>query len=152
MANTIEFDDSAAGGGAYAGFDESEPTSRSGGKPAVMAMLKEGFKGGRAHDVIVMVGDGNTDLEVRAIASRRVASRRVASRRVASRGVGRGGRGGRGSFGERSWVVWVTDARDGHGPALADPDPAALGDERRETRDERRETRDERDARRTPRS
>jgi len=45
--------------GEYAGFEENEPTSRSGGKGVVIKKLKElnGFK------KIVMIGDGATDLE-----------------------------------------------------------------------------------------
>lgn len=45
--------------GEYAGFEENEPTSRSGGKGVVIKKLKElnGFKR------IVMIGDGATDLE-----------------------------------------------------------------------------------------
>lgn len=44
--------------GEYAGFDETQPTSRSGGKGEVIRLLKEkGFK------TIVHVGDGSTDLE-----------------------------------------------------------------------------------------
>lgn len=45
--------------GEYAGFDENEPTSKTGGKGEVIRRLKEdkGFK------TIVHVGDGATDLE-----------------------------------------------------------------------------------------
>ncbi|KAJ8679552.1 hypothetical protein QAD02_015339 [Eretmocerus hayati] len=45
--------------GEYAGFDENEPTSQSGGKAEVIRRLKEeqGFKN------IVHIGDGATDLE-----------------------------------------------------------------------------------------
>ncbi|XP_014206264.1 phosphoserine phosphatase [Copidosoma floridanum] len=45
--------------GEYAGFDEKEPTSQSGGKAEVIRLLKEkrGFK------TIVHIGDGATDLE-----------------------------------------------------------------------------------------
>ncbi|XP_043673907.1 phosphoserine phosphatase isoform X1 [Vespula pensylvanica] len=45
--------------GDYAGFDENEPTSKSGGKAEVIRLLKEekGFK------TIVHIGDGATDLE-----------------------------------------------------------------------------------------
>lgn len=45
--------------GTYAGFDENQPTSRSGGKARVIEILREKFD----HSVIVMVGDGVTDLE-----------------------------------------------------------------------------------------
>lgn len=45
--------------GEYAGFDENEPTSQSGGKAEVIRRLKEekGFK------TVVHIGDGATDLE-----------------------------------------------------------------------------------------
>lgn len=45
--------------GEYAGFDENQPTSRSGGKGEVIRLLKKerGFK------TIVHIGDGSTDLE-----------------------------------------------------------------------------------------
>lgn len=45
--------------GEYAGFDETQPTSRSGGKAEVIELLKKekGFK------CVVHIGDGSTDLE-----------------------------------------------------------------------------------------
>lgn len=45
--------------GSYAGFDESSLTSRSGGKPEVMKLLKKKFN----YQNLVMIGDGTTDLE-----------------------------------------------------------------------------------------
>lgn len=45
--------------GAYRGFDEKYPTTRSGGKPEVIAK----FKAEASWDKIVMVGDGVSDLE-----------------------------------------------------------------------------------------
>lgn len=45
--------------GSYAGFDESQPTSRSGGKAEVVRILKE--KNGCSS--VVMIGDGATDME-----------------------------------------------------------------------------------------
>lgn len=45
--------------GEYAGFDESEPTCSTGGKPKVMAILKEKF----GYQRLVMIGDGATDME-----------------------------------------------------------------------------------------
>ncbi|XP_034950375.1 phosphoserine phosphatase [Chelonus insularis] len=45
--------------GDFAGFDENEPTSRSGGKAEVIRRLKEKFD----FKTIVHVGDGATDLE-----------------------------------------------------------------------------------------
>jgi phosphoserine phosphatase len=57
-ANTLLFDPM----GAYVGFDEMEPTSRSGGKSDVVRALK------RKHDMVIMVGDGITDLETKGVA------------------------------------------------------------------------------------
>lgn len=48
--------------GEYAGFDRTEPTSRSGGKARVIQMLREKF---HPTGPIVMVGDGATDMEAR---------------------------------------------------------------------------------------
>lgn len=45
--------------GAYLGFDESYPTTRSGGKPAVIKNLQERWQ----PEKVVMVGDGVSDLE-----------------------------------------------------------------------------------------
>lgn len=47
--------------GVYAGFDESYPTTRSGGKPEIVARLKQEL----APSQIVMVGDGVSDLETK---------------------------------------------------------------------------------------
>ena len=56
FANTILWD----ANGEYSGFDATEPTSRDGGKPAVIAQLKaEGAQ------TIVMVGDGATDAQAK---------------------------------------------------------------------------------------
>ena len=57
-ANSLEFD--AARG--FVRHDDREPTSRSGGKPAVVAELK---RAPHAHACVVMVGDGGTDLEAK---------------------------------------------------------------------------------------
>jgi phosphoserine phosphatase len=61
FANKIFFD----GSGQYAGFDPSEPTSRDGGKRAVVQHLMDvhGFQN------VVMFGDGATDLQARPPAS-----------------------------------------------------------------------------------
>lgn len=61
FANKILFDDL----GNYAGFDPSEPTSRDGGKRAVVQHLMDahGYKN------VVMFGDGATDLQARPPAS-----------------------------------------------------------------------------------
>lgn len=45
--------------GEYAGFDENEPTSRSGGKGLVVRRLKEQH----GYQRLVIVGDGATDAE-----------------------------------------------------------------------------------------
>ena len=57
-ANSLEFD--AARG--FVRHDDREPTSRSGGKPAVVAELQ---RTPHAHACVVMVGDGGTDLEAK---------------------------------------------------------------------------------------
>jgi len=57
-----------AADGSYAGFDESSPLARSGGKIAFVRALAEARKGGLA-----LVGDGVTDLEAAEHASRFVA-------------------------------------------------------------------------------
>jgi phosphoserine phosphatase len=49
--------------GEYSGFDESYPTTRSGGKPEVVAKLKEELKPAR----VIMVGDGVSDLEAKPV-------------------------------------------------------------------------------------
>lgn len=45
--------------GRYAGFDEDQPTSKSGGKGKVIQTIREKF----GHSIIVMIGDGVTDME-----------------------------------------------------------------------------------------
>ncbi|XP_033098667.1 phosphoserine phosphatase-like [Anneissia japonica] len=45
--------------GDFAGFDEDQPTSASGGKPKVVQMLKKKY----GYKNLVMVGDGSTDME-----------------------------------------------------------------------------------------
>jgi phosphoserine phosphatase len=49
--------------GNYTGFDESYPTTRSGGKPEVIARLKREFSPAK----VVMVGDGASDLETKPV-------------------------------------------------------------------------------------
>jgi phosphoserine phosphatase len=49
--------------GGYAGFDESYPTTRSGGKPEVIARLRSEYGAER----VVMVGDGVSDLETKPV-------------------------------------------------------------------------------------
>ena len=53
FANQLRFDKTS---GEYAGFDESQPTSESGGKPRVIAMVKEKY----SIDEVTMIGDGNS--------------------------------------------------------------------------------------------
>eukprot|EP00850_Spirogloea_muscicola_P005067 SM000022S07281 [mRNA] locus=s22:901995:903395:- [translate_table: standard] len=55
FANRLLFSDD----GSCAGFDPSEPTSRSGGKAAVIERIKREH----GHKLLVMMGDGATDLE-----------------------------------------------------------------------------------------
>ncbi|KAG1663831.1 hypothetical protein FOA52_013396 [Chlamydomonas sp. UWO 241] len=57
FANSIVFKED----GSYAGFDESEFTSSSGGKPAAIRHIKAT----RGLSSVVMVGDGATDMEAR---------------------------------------------------------------------------------------
>jgi len=57
FGNTILFD----ADGNYAGFDQDAPTSRSGGKPAVLtAMAQE-----NGYGTMIMIGDGATDMDAR---------------------------------------------------------------------------------------
>lgn len=49
--------------GSYKGFDESYPTTRSGGKPEVIQRLKAELKPAK----IVMIGDGASDLETKPV-------------------------------------------------------------------------------------
>jgi len=55
FANRLQFHQD----GSYSGFDESQPTSSTGGKAAVIQNLKDSFD----YSVVIMVGDGVTDLE-----------------------------------------------------------------------------------------
>ena len=56
-ANNLLFD--AKGG--FAGFDAKEPTSRDGGKPAVVKLLKQAHQ----YFPVIMIGDGATDMQAR---------------------------------------------------------------------------------------
>merc|ERR1719252_133325 len=56
-ANTILFDKE----GNYAGFDRKEPTSASGGKPAVLNKMKKE----KGYKTMIMFGDGATDMDAR---------------------------------------------------------------------------------------
>ena len=59
-ANNILFNEK----GDYAGYDDTEPTSRAGGKPKVVRMLKEQ----KGYKTVVMIGDGATDMEANVVA------------------------------------------------------------------------------------
>lgn len=50
--------------GAYAGFDEDYPTTRSGGKPEIVQRLRAEL----SPSTVVMVGDGVSDLEAKSVA------------------------------------------------------------------------------------
>ncbi len=50
--------------GSYAGFDTSAPPTRNGGKPEIIQQLKNEYH----PDLVVMVGDGISDLETRSVA------------------------------------------------------------------------------------
>ncbi|MEO6875425.1 MAG: HAD-IB family phosphatase [Opitutaceae bacterium] len=52
--------------GNYDGYEVDSPTSRSGGKPEVMVRLKREYQ----PEAIVMVGDGASDLETKAVVDR----------------------------------------------------------------------------------
>ncbi|MCO5552154.1 hypothetical protein L7F22_005664 [Adiantum nelumboides] len=57
FANRLLFSEN----GSYSGFDVKEPTSKSSGKAAAIAHLKQKF----GYQKLVMIGDGATDLEAR---------------------------------------------------------------------------------------
>lgn len=57
-ANNLLFDNET---GDFAGFDDAEPTSRDGGKPAVMKQLTAAH----GYHPLIMVGDGATDMQAR---------------------------------------------------------------------------------------
>uniref|UniRef100_A0A803L9J1 phosphoserine phosphatase n=1 Tax=Chenopodium quinoa TaxID=63459 RepID=A0A803L9J1_CHEQI len=57
FANQMLFEDS----GEFLGFDENEPTSRSGGKPIAVQQIRKA----RGYNTLAMIGDGATDLEAR---------------------------------------------------------------------------------------
>jgi phosphoserine phosphatase len=74
-ANTILFNEAGTPGltpGSYAGFDRAAPTSRDGGKAEVVLRVKAAGGavdaaggGGHSGPVVVMVGDGATDMQAR---------------------------------------------------------------------------------------
>ncbi|KAK9684492.1 hypothetical protein RND81_10G213800 [Saponaria officinalis] len=57
FANQMLFGNS----GEFLGFDENEPTSRSGGKPVAVQRIRKA----RGYKTLAMIGDGATDLEAR---------------------------------------------------------------------------------------
>lgn len=57
-ANTLLFDEAT---GDFAGFDANEPTSRDGGKPAVVQSLIDA----NGYSPMVMIGDGATDMQAK---------------------------------------------------------------------------------------
>merc|ERR1719499_1408299 len=54
-ANEVLFDDA----GNYAGFDRSNPTAASGGKPKVLRMMTRKY----GYSTMIMFGDGATDMD-----------------------------------------------------------------------------------------
>lgn len=78
-ANTILWDNE----GKYLGFDADEPTSREGGKPAVIDLLKRE----RGYRTVVMVGDGATDLQARPPADAFIGFGGVAERTLVKEGA-----------------------------------------------------------------
>jgi len=59
FANNLLFKSDALG--SFAGFDPNEPTSRDGGKPAVIKQLKQAHQ----YFPVIMIGDGATDMQAR---------------------------------------------------------------------------------------
>ena len=57
FANRLLFDEANE----FLGFDESEPTSRSGGKPVAVQRIADRLNA----STVVLIGDGITDLEAR---------------------------------------------------------------------------------------
>jgi phosphoserine phosphatase len=62
--------------GSYAGFDESYPTTRNGGKPEIMDRLSKDY----TPDKLVMVGDGVSDLETTPVVDLFIAFTRYVAR------------------------------------------------------------------------
>ena len=78
-ANNLLFKDD----GAFNGFDPNEPTSRDGGKPKVIQLLKDthGYKS------VVMMGDGATDMQARPPASLFIGFGGVVTRETVKKGA-----------------------------------------------------------------
>lgn len=62
--------------GSYAGFDESYPTTRNGGKPEILEEIRKQ----RSPDTLVMVGDGVSDLETTPLVDHFIGFTRYAAR------------------------------------------------------------------------
>ena len=71
--------------GSYTGFDEAYPTTRSGGKPEVIAQLRAEYGAQR----VVMVGDGVSDLETKPVVELFVGFGRYVAREKVRAGAGR---------------------------------------------------------------
>ncbi|ATC65854.1 haloacid dehalogenase [Nibricoccus aquaticus] len=71
--------------GAYRGFDEKYPTTRSGGKPEVIQQLRAELKPAR----VVMVGDGVSDLETKPVVDLFVGFGRYVVREKVRAGAGK---------------------------------------------------------------
>lgn len=71
--------------GGYAGYDEAYPTTRSGGKPEVIARLRAEYGAER----VVMVGDGVSDLETKTVVELFVGFGRYVAREKVRAGAGR---------------------------------------------------------------
>ena len=70
--------------GSYRGYDETYPTTRSGGKPGVIDRLKRELQPAR----VVMVGDGVSDLEAKPVVDRFVGFGRYLVREKVRAGAG----------------------------------------------------------------
>ncbi|MGB1875164.1 MAG: HAD-IB family phosphatase, partial [Akkermansiaceae bacterium] len=62
--------------GSYAGYDTSAPPTRNGGKPEIILQLKKEFQ----PEQVVMVGDGISDLEAKAVVDTFIGFGRYAAR------------------------------------------------------------------------
>lgn len=103
-ANTLLF--SGAQGtrpGTYAGFDETAPTSRDGGKADVLRALKASY----GYSPLIMVGDGATDLQARPPADVFVGYGGIADREVVRKGA---------DWFVRDWDAFTALIREREGP------------------------------------
>jgi phosphoserine phosphatase len=103
-ANTLLFDGApGAGAGAFAGFDETAPTSRDGGKADVLRSLKASH----GYSPLIMVGDGATDLQARPPADVFVGYGGIADREVVRKGA---------DWFVRDWDAFTALVRERDGP------------------------------------